>query len=54
MLSIEQEIETRNGLFKIGAVVLNEDETWKDNSAAPIGAKDGLMLRFVPKDERRV
>ena len=28
---IKKEIETHNGLFRIGAVILNEDETWKDD-----------------------
>lgn len=54
MLSIKKEIETRNGLFKIGAVVLNEEDTWKDDNAKPICAEDDFMLRFVPNGERGV
>lgn len=54
MLSIKKEIETRNGLFKIGSVVLNEAETWKDESTKPICAENDFMLRFVPNGERGV
>lgn len=54
MLSIKKEIETRNGLFKIGAVVLNEAETWKDENTKPICSENDFMLRFVPNGERGV
>lgn len=54
MLSIKKEIETHNGLFKIGAVVLNEAETCKDENAKPICSENDFMLRFVPYGERGV
>lgn len=36
MICVKKEIETHNGLFRIGAVVLNEDETWKDDNVKPM------------------
>ena len=50
---IKKEIETHNGLFRIGAVILNEDETWKEN-VKPISAEDDFMLYFVPKGKQGV
>ena len=50
---IKKEIETHNGLFRIGAVILNEDETWKEN-VKPISAEDDFMLHFVPKGSQGV
>jgi hypothetical protein len=44
-LCIKKEIETHNGLFRIGAVILNEDETWNEN-VKPISAEDDFMLHF--------
>lgn len=49
MLAIKKEIETHNGLFKIGAVVLNEEETWRDENAKPICADNDFMLHFIKK-----
>lgn len=45
---VKKEIKTCNGLFRIGAVVLNEDDTWKDFSVKPICADNDFMLHFVP------
>ena len=36
MICVKKEIETHNGLFRIGAVVLNEDETWKDDNVKSV------------------
>ena len=49
MLCIKKEIQTHNGLFRIGAVVLNEEETWKADKVKPICADNDFMLHFVPK-----
>ena len=48
MICVKKEIETHNGLFRIGAVVLNEEETWKSDKAKPVCADDDFMLHFVP------
>lgn len=45
---VKKEIETHNGLFRIGAVILNEDETWMDPSVKLICADNDFMLHFVP------
>ena len=50
---IKKEIETHNGLFRIGAVILNEDETWNEN-VKPICADNDFMLHFVPKGKQGV
>lgn len=50
MLAVKKEIETRNGLFRIGAVVLNEEETWKADKVEPICANNDFMLHFKRKD----
>ena len=54
MLAIKKEIETHNGLFRIGAVILNEDETWKDENVKPISADNDFMLHFVPAGKQGV
>nr|CDL67117.1 unnamed protein product [uncultured bacterium]CRY94899.1 hypothetical protein [uncultured prokaryote] len=54
MLAIKKEIQTHNGLFRIGAVVLNEDETWKDDKVKPIFADNDFQLHFRPNGERGV
>lgn len=51
---IKKEIETHNGLFRIGAVILNEDETWKDENVKPISADNDFMLHFVPAGKQGV
>ena len=51
---IKKEIETHNGLFRIGAVILNEDETWKDDKVKPISADNDFMLHFVPAGKQGV
>ena len=53
-LCIKKEIETHNGLFRIGAVILNEDETWKDENVKPISADNDFMLHFVPAGKQGV
>lgn len=50
---IKKEIETHNGLFRIGAVILNEDETWKEN-VKPISADNDFMLHFIPAGKQGV
>lgn len=52
MICVKKEIETHNGLFRIGAVVLNEDETWKDDSVKPVCADNDFMLHFVPNGRK--
>lgn len=54
MILVKKEIETFNGLFRIGAVVLNEDETWKDDKVKPVCADNDFMLHFVPKGSKGV
>ena len=53
-IRIKKEIETHNGLFRIGAVILNEDETWKDENVKPISADNDFMLHFVPAGKQGV
>lgn len=53
-ICIKKEIEYSVGLFRIGAVILNEDETWKDNKVKPICAEDDFMLHFFPKGKQGV
>lgn len=50
---IKKEIETHNGLFRIGAVILNEDEIWKEN-VKPISADNDFMLHFIPAGKQGV
>lgn len=54
MLAIKKEIPTHNGLFRIGAVVLNEEETWQGDRVKPICADNDFMLHFVPKGMKGV
>lgn len=54
MLSIKKEIKTHNGLFRIGAVVLNADDLWNDTSAKAVCADNDFMLRFVPAGRKGV
>lgn len=54
MIAVKKELETINGLFRIGAVVLNEDETWKDDKVKPVCADNDFMLHFVPKGKKGV
>lgn len=54
MIAVKKELDTLNGLFRIGAVVLNEDETWKDDKVKPVCADNDFMLHFVPKGQKGV
>ena len=54
MIAVKKELETLNGLFRIGAVVLNEDETGKDDKVKPVCADNDFMLHFVPKGKKGV
>lgn len=54
MIAVKKELETINGLFRIGAVVLNEDETWKDVKVKTVCADNDFMLHFVPKGKKGV
>ena len=49
MIAVKKEIETHNGLFRIGAVVMNEEETWTNDRVKPVCADNDFMLHFVPK-----
>jgi hypothetical protein len=53
LLSIKKEIEYSVGTFRIGAVVLNEEETWNEN-VKPICAEDDFMLHFRGKGSKGV
>lgn len=52
MICVKKEVKTRNGLFRIGALVLNEDETWKDDKVKPVCADNDFMLRFTPNGSK--
>lgn len=52
MLCIKKRIETPRGLYRIGAVVLNEEETWKDDNVKPICSDNDFMLRFIPAGKK--
>lgn len=54
MICVKKEIETINGLFRIGAVVLNEEETWQADKVKPICADNDFMLHFVPRGKKGV
>lgn len=54
MTCTKKEIKTHNGLFKIGAVVLNEDETWKDDSIKPVCAENDYMIKFLPDGRKGI
>ena len=54
MICTKDIIKTRNGLFTIGAVVLNEDETWKDDNVKPICADNDYMINFLPNGSKGV
>lgn len=45
MICVRKEIKTHNGLFRIGAVVLNDTS---DFTVKPICADNDFMLHFVP------
>lgn len=47
---VKKELEYSMGTFRIGAVCLNEDETWKDDKVKPIAAEDDFMLHFREKN----
>ena len=53
-ICIKKELEYSLGLFRIGAVILNEDETWKDDRVKPVSADNDFMLHFVPKGKQGV
>lgn len=54
MICTKKEIKTHNGLFKIGAVVLNEDETWRDDSIKPVCAENDYMINFLPNGRKGI
>jgi phenylalanyl-tRNA synthetase beta subunit len=54
-ICIKKELEYSLGLFRIGAVIMpNEEETWKDNKVKPICAEDDFMLHFKKKGSQGV
>ena len=54
MTCVRKQIKTHNGLFKIGAVVLNEDEMWKDDSIKPVCAENDYMINFLPSGRKGI
>lgn len=54
MILTKKKIKTPKGLFKIGSIVLNEVETWNDDNAKPICAKDDYLITFLPKGTKGV
>ena len=54
MICTKKTIKTHNGLFKIGSVVLNEDETWKDDNVKPVCAEDDYMINFLPNGSKGI
>ncbi|MBQ3799078.1 MAG: hypothetical protein II837_02170 [Treponema sp.] len=53
MIAVKKEVSTHNGLFRIGAVVLNEEESW-EKGVPPVCAEHDFMLHFVPQGQRGV
>lgn len=53
MLCIKKEVKTNNALFRIGAVVLNTDDSDKDDFK-PICSNNDFMLHFVAKEQKGV
>lgn len=53
MIAVKKEVSTHNGLFRIGAVVLNEEESW-EKGVPPVCAEKDFMLHFVPQGQRGV
>ena len=51
MIAVKKEVATHNGLFRIGAVVLNEKESW-EKDVPPVCAEHDFMLHFVPQGRR--
>ena len=54
MTCTKKVIKTHNGLFKIGAVVLNEDETWRDDSVKPVCSDNDYMINFLPNGSKGI
>ena len=54
MICIKKKIKTRNGMFKIGSIVLNEVETWNDDNVKPICAKNDYIITFLPNGSKGV
>ena len=52
MICVKKEIETHNGLFRIGAVVLKEEETWQGDKVKPVCADNDFMLHLVPNGRK--
>ncbi len=53
MLCIKKKLHTGHGLFLIGAVVLNENESW-EKDVPPVCAEHDFMIRFVPEGKKGV
>lgn len=51
---VKKELEYSMGTFRIGAVCLNEDETWKDENVKPIFADNDFMLHFREKNSKGI
>ena len=53
MICTKKVIKTHNGLFKIGAVVLNENAVWYEDKM-PICADDDFMINFLPNGKKGI
>ena len=53
MICVKKNIKTRNGLFKIGAVVLNENQVWYDD-VKPVCAENDYTINFFPNGKKGV
>ena len=54
MICVRKQIKTCNGLFKIGSVVLNEEEMWKDDSIKPVCSDNDFMINFLPTGRKGI
>ena len=54
MICVKKNIKTRNGLFKIGAVVLNENEVWYEDDVKPVCAENDFTINFYPNNRKGI
>ena len=55
MTCTKKEIKTHNGLFKIGAVVLNENEIWySEDYVEPVCAENDYVINFLPNGSKGI
>lgn len=53
-ICVKKEINYSVGLFRIGAVVLNEEETWGKDRVKPICAENDFIIDFVASGSKGV